>query len=52
MYLFANSVKADTIACKPTSPQLVAVSCAHAHTQHFWFTVANGPLVYSLHRTV
>jgi len=33
MYSFASSPTVDTIACKPTSRQLVAVSCARVNAQ-------------------
>jgi len=45
MYLFANSPTVDTLVCKPTSAQLVAVSCGACEQPKFLFTV-------SLHWTI
>jgi len=39
MYLFANSPTVDTIACKPTYPQSVAVSCGAFDRSTFLFVV-------------
>jgi len=44
-YLFANRPTVETIACKPTSPQLVAVSCGARERPTLLFIV-------SLHRTL
>jgi len=38
MYLFANSPTVDTLACKPTPPQLVAASCGACERPTLLFT--------------
>ena len=48
MNLFANSSTVDMIACKPTKPQSVAVSCGAFEHPTVLFVVI---LIPTLHRT-
>jgi len=47
MYLFANSPTVDTLACKPTSQQLVTASCGACERPTLLLVV-----ILLLHRTV
>jgi len=49
MYSFANSPTVDMIACKPTKPQSVAVSCGAFEYPTLLFVII---LILILHRTI